>query len=497
VSDATAGPARRLHPGTVGLRVLRQLPSTLLGLPAFFAVAGGKSLGFVLLAAAGLAVVAAVATWLDWRAFTYRIDAQELTIAAGVLAKSRRSIPLSRIQDVSIEQRTLQRLFGLASVKLETGGGDKDEGALDSVSLGEAQRLRDLLRRAAAPAAADPAGAPVAAEGERVLAIMPLRRVLLMGLFRFSLVWLAGIYAVLQSVGGYLDLDWDRLRDWAGEARSRVGGRERALLLILTLAPVALALGVAAGVVRTLLTEYGFRLRFAAGRFRRTRGLLTRSEVVVAARRVQLALVERGLVSGRLGWAGLVFQTLGGSDDAGGRQTMLPFGRREEIDGIMAAADLPSAEGVVLTPVVRGHVARMLVRYVAVPTAVVLAASPFRAEVLFLLLALPLPIAAALLARSRHRYALGERALHLARGVLTQRAWTVPLENVQAVSVSRSWLQRRLGTATVHVGTASAPGGAAPDIVDAGCADASALAARLLRAGSEEEGWRTRQDSNL
>lgn len=477
------GAARRLHPGTVAVRILKQLPSTLLGLPAFLAYARGGDIWSLLLVGVALALVAALANWLQWRAFTYRFDADELLIAEGVFSKSRRSIPLSRIQDVSVEQQALQRLFGLATVKLETGGGKANEGMLDSVSLDEAHRLRDLLRRPrAAPAGADPQGATLAGDAERVVAAMPLQRVLLMGVFRFSLVWLAGIFAVLQTVDGIVDIDPERLLAWAGVAQREIRGEGggRALLAVLALVPVALLLGIAAGVGRTVLTEYGFTLRFAPGRFRRLRGLLTRSEVVVATRRVQLVLVERGLVSGRLGWAGLRFQTLGGSDDPGGQQAMLPFGRDAEIAGILDAAGLPGLDRDALQPVAVGHVARMLIRYVALPVAIVLAVAWFQPIALLLLLALPLPTAAALLARRRHRYALLGEVLHVVRGTITTREWTVSVDKVQAVSMSQSWLQRRLGTATVHVDTAGAPGGRRPDLVDVSRPGAAALAMRLL-----------------
>jgi putative membrane protein len=91
------------------------------------------------------------------------------------------------------------------------------------------------------------------------------------------------------------------------------------------------------------------------------------------------------------------------------------------------------------------------------------------------------PIAAvALLQRRFRRYALRDTSLQVMRGVIAQRDWIVPYENVQVVTLRAGWLQRRLGMASVLVDTAGAGGGGAPDVVDLATADARALAMGLV-----------------
>lgn len=471
----TGATPRRLHPATVLIRVLTQLPSTLLSLPALF-VMGGRNLFWIGLAFAGIAALSGIASWLQWRAFTYAIGADELVIAEGVLARSRRTIPLARVQDVSVERAPLARLFGVAVVRIETGGDAANEGLLNSVSLAEAGRLRDVLRRRSGTASVE---ADTPKIGERPIFAMDPRRVLTMGLFRFSLVWIAAIYAALQSIGGVVDIA--RWIDAERIARDRIaaGGTVAAALAIVILIPVAAVLGVTAGLIRTALTEWGFRLAFADGRFRRTRGLLTRTEVVVALNRVQLSLIERGLVSRRFGWASLAVQTLGGSDDVGGRQMMAPFARPAEIAAVIDRAGLHDFAPDALRQVARGHATRSLIRNLALPLAIIAAAAVIvHPAFWFGLTALPILGISALLARRRHRWGLVGDTLQVARGVATRREWVVPIDNIQAVTVTRGWLQRRLGLATVIVGVAGA-GGRRPDVEDLTAADAAALAHRL------------------
>ena len=472
---------RRVHPGTIGIDFLRRAPQTVIGLPAIAGWSSGRSIGWILLAAAVLGLVMLFFTWISWRRFTYTVAEHELIIERGVLNRSRRSIPLARIQDVSIERKPLARLFGLAEVKVETGGGEKDEAVLDSISVAEAERLRATLRgQVQVPASGEiEVESPETARFPVIFA-MPVGRVILLGMFSFSLVWIAALFGVLQFFDQFVDFGLDRARDWAEVARDEVQARF-SIVAALAVAGFALALGVVSGVIRTLLRDYGFTLRAGAGRFRRTRGLLTRSEVVVAMRRIQLAMVQRGPLRGAFGWSALSFQTLGGSNDPSGRQAMAPLAREHEVAWILETAGLPQFERLPLRPVDAGHVIRSLLRAFPVPVvivAVALAVTPLA----WLGMLLLLPIAAvALLQRRFHRYALRDTSLQVMRGVIAQRDWIVPYENVQVVTLRAGWLQRRLGIASVLVDTAGAGGGGgAPDVVDLGTADARALAMGLV-----------------
>lgn len=472
---------KRVHPGTIAIDFLRRAPQTVIGLPAIAGWTSGRGIGWILLAAAVLGGVMLVFTWIGWRRFTYTIAEHELVIERGLLNRSRRSIPLTRIQDVSIERKPLARLFGLAEVKVETGGGEKDEAVLDSVSVAEAERIRATLRGHTKDAdmfsSAEGNAESSASAIPPVIFRMSLGRVILLGLFSFSLVWIAALFGLFQFFDQYLD--FDRLSDWAEVAKDEVQARFT-IAAALTVAGAALALGVVSGVVRTLLRDYGFTLRAGAGRFRRTRGLLTRSEVVVAMRRIQLAMIQRGPLRGAFGWNALSFQTLGGSNDPSGRQAMAPLAREHEVAWIVETASLPQFERLPLRPVAAGHAIRCLLLALPWPLlalAIALAVTPLAWA--GLLLVLPLA-GAAMLQRRFHRYALRDTSLQVMRGVIAQRDWIVPLENIQVVTLRAGLLQRWLGVASVLVDTAGAGGGGVPDVVDLTAAEARALATGLV-----------------
>lgn len=471
---------RRVHPLTVVIWFLKKAPQNVLGLPAIIGITSGRGLGWIALAAVGIAVVSLVWTWINWRRFTYEVTDSELVIERGLLNRTRRSIPLERIQDVGIEQGPLSRIFGLAEVRVETGGGDKDEAVLDSVSLSEAARLRGALRGAPVKRASVGLDQPVEDTLTEIFAMTP-QRVLLLGLFSFSLVWIAALATAVQFLGDAMGFGWDEIADLAETAQGEVKSRLN-YSTGFGLFGLVVLLGVITGVARTILREWNFKLRAGIGRFRRTRGLLTRSEVVVAMRRIQLALIQRGPFRGMLGWNALSFQTLGGSNDPSGRQVMAPLARDYEVAGIVAKAGLPPFERLPLRPVAPAHILRALVLAVPLPLLAIAAAlllTPF--AWLALILTLP-PVLTALLQRKFHRYALRSASLQVMRGVLAQRDWIVPVDNVQVVTLRQGLIQRWLGLVTVEVDTAGAGMGATPAVVDVAAEDGATLA-RDLAAG--------------
>ena len=146
---------------------------------------------------------------LRWLKLEYRVGAHELRIDSGWLSRTSRAIPFDRVTDVDLEQGPIHRLFGLARVKLETGGsagGKEEEGVLHTISLERAEALREHIR-ARRGMALHPA-ARQSRPRKRSAAIRDgPQRVLTAGLFNFSLAVIAGLFGVTQTMGDALGFD--------------------------------------------------------------------------------------------------------------------------------------------------------------------------------------------------------------------------------------------------------------------------------------------------
>lgn len=350
-----SGAPQRLHPLTLLLAIVRLGPQSLNIVPALIGigVVGRWSLIGPMLG--GFLILSLLYSWVAWVRFSWRVDADDISIISGVLSRNSRTIPFDRIQDVNIEQGLVARVLGLAKVTLETGSagsGKGEDGALDAIGLAEANALRDHIRSHRMVPAAHPAIAAAAPDtGAASVDAIPLftmgpGRLLTAGLFNFSLAIFAVLFGVLQSFDDILPFDpfspqmWidlvagTALQSWVEAHRwlAVVGGGVSLILL-----------GIATGIIRSFVRDWGFVLERTPRGFRRQRGLTTRTDVAIPVARVQAALVETGFIRRRFGWYTLKLQSLAQDGKNEPDYVVAPFATLAEIDAILDQLSLSRA----------------------------------------------------------------------------------------------------------------------------------------------------------
>lgn len=405
-------------------------------------------------------------SYVSWRRLTYTIGETDIRVESGLLSRSARSVPFERIQDVSLEAKLLPRLFGLVAVKFETGAGGGEDMSVQYLTNGEGERLRQLVRerrdeeQAAPIANADPE-APVAApasEGEVLFAMGP-GRLLRFGLFEFSLAVFAVLFGALQYFDNVVDIWnvdlWYRWLKEQGNTVATLGPYVQAAGAIAGVI-VLVVVGMMSGIVRTFLRDWGFTLTRSPRGFRRQRGLLTRTDVVMPVHRVQGLVIGTGLIRYRFGWHALSFVSLA-QDDAGGSHVVAPFAKMDEIAPIVAAAGfrLPGettrwqraskrhrTDKTVLDALIFG--------LAAIPVAIF---APPGLALIPLGLAV-VAVAANLYAWEFRRFALGEAQIFSTSGLLSPTSQIAIRLKLHSVEIAQGPLARRRGYATVHLGLA-------------------------------------------
>ena len=123
-----AAPEQRLHAWSwlfVLLQQVRQFVLPLLVLLVFGRRGGGDDWTTLApVVAMGVLVLVSVLQYFTYR---YRIGADAITIRSGLLQRSQREIPFTRIHNVGLHQSLLHRMFNVAEVRLESAGGQKPE----------------------------------------------------------------------------------------------------------------------------------------------------------------------------------------------------------------------------------------------------------------------------------------------------------------------------------------------------------------------------------
>jgi putative membrane protein len=415
----------------------------------------------------GVAILSFGIAYLSWLRRTFTVGEEDIRVESGIISRTAASVPYERIQDVSLEASLLPRMFGLVSVKFETGAGGADELKLAYLTEDQGEHLRQVIRERradeVATVAASADGSEVAATDEpsETLFTMGTGRLLTFGLFEFSLAVFAILFGLASQFENFLPFDiWDA--DFWTENLSGQRDQFEGLSYAAQVASGVFALGslivlgFATGVVKVFTREWDFRLEQTARGFRRRRGMFTKTDVIMPTHRVQAVKLGTRWLRYRFGWHGLKFVSLA-SDFGGSSHVVAPFAKRAETDLIIRAAGFePPHEGL------EWHRAcaryrfdsiffdALLIALVAVPVGIF---APIGFIAIPLGLAL-ISVALNLYAWAFHRYAVEGGQIFSAHGLLSPATEIVTKIKLHSVEISQGPLSQLGNYATLKLGLA-------------------------------------------
>jgi putative membrane protein len=477
-SDADAARSlddgRRLHPLTlvfsaVGIARGMVWPA----LAGGFGFGDGDLARAVPIAVAVLAVPALIGAAAKYALYRWRVDADELLLRSGVLNRQNRVIPLARVQNVEVRQSLMQRVFGVAELRVETAGtGQQAEAVLSVLGVAEAQAARTELlarRRAQAPAVAEaedverPAAPPLArlSTGDLLVAGATANE--------------AGVIAA--AAAGLLQFADELPGAFFERAIEGVVERVQGAAVLAAVAGVVLLLlvGWMISIAGAVVRFHGFTLAVDGGEMRKRYGLLTVHEASVPLRRVQAIRVEETFLRRWLGLASLMIETAGGSPgERGGAEAFVPIARTKDVDrlvrGIFGDAHVDGAGYQRVHPKAERRIRRRylfnFLLFVWAPFWVArwFGVQPGGTLAPYVAILLPLPFLAARWQYLNREWALPPGYVLARSGVLNRVTWIVPDRKLQTLHVRDTPFQRRLGLSTLVIDTAA--GGRQASVID-------------------------------
>lgn len=370
--------------------------------------------GLVLL---GVLVLGGILGYASWLRTKYWVEPDELRVDTGVLYQQSRRIRIDRLQGIDIVQPFVARLFGLAELRLDVAGADR-EGSLAFLPLAEAHQLRetllarrDAVRRGEADddqeANEEPTVGQWAPPDHDIarLDLVTLVLSLLCSWETVALVVLAIVFTVLSLLTGSL--------------------------VMTTSAPVLI--GVALVQLRKLSGYYNFTVSRTGAGLQVRRGLLERSTQTITLARVQGVVISQPMLWRPMGWAKLDVSVAGygggeASDGKPAASTVMPVAPRGLVDEL--ARQLLQGDD----DDVQAH-----------PGEIPMAPSPRVARWLD-------PVGGRYLA-----FGIGTDLIGAREGWLVRRTHLVRHARVQSLRLSQGPVQRRLGLADLHVDSPPGP----------------------------------------
>lgn len=288
--------------------------------------------------------VAALAIYSIFQYFTYRYRVldDELVVRSGVFQKSVRHISFSRIQNVSITQNVLHRLFQVAEVRLEAAGGAKPEAEMRVLGLEDAHELEATIRSHAGMKRVSSASEALQADAE-ALHVLSVADVVKLGLInnRGMIVIGAAIGVLFQtageSMGKLMNSGFKWLFGWSDSLHL---GAVSTALGIAFLVLFFLVLVRIFSVVLALLQYHGFTLSQLGRRLTVQRGLLSRLRSSLPLRRIQAYGLSEGWLHRRFGKRSLKVDSAAGAalneENKSPLRDLVPLAEPGQMDRLIA-----------------------------------------------------------------------------------------------------------------------------------------------------------------
>ncbi|MDQ3591834.1 MAG: PH domain-containing protein [Actinomycetota bacterium] len=356
---------------------------------------------------------------VSWWFTRYRVGADELRLDSGVLARRSRRVRLDRIQAIEVQQPFLARIFGMASLDIETAGGGSDsEVTLAYLSLRRATDLRrHLLVEAGREGGLDRAETQND-DDELLHRVTP-------GLLLASQLLRTGpVLAALSAMAAATVAGVGSAAGVPGVVARLTSPAAGVALSLTVLVPALLAVVTAVG--KGFVEGYGFAVRRSAGGLSVRAGMFGVGSAALPVQRIRGLVITEPIVWRWLGWVALDVTVAG-------------VAVRPEQDRRLATT---------LVPVARRADARRLVAQVL--PGLDLDALPVTGPPAESRWVDPL---------ARRVLGMGVDEVHVLtrRGLLTRRTDIAPVAAVQSRGLRQGVLQRWLGLATVDWHLPSGP----------------------------------------
>lgn len=471
---------KRLHPFTLLYRFIVALPNA--ALPIIFVLYSGNTGEWVYIFISlflGFFILPGIL--LNYYYFDYTITDKEVVIKSGVLSKKERHIKIDRIQNVTITQNFLHKLMRIAKVQLETAGDATTEGNLDSVSIVDSERIREIIRnhqhgksKVDTNRFSNENGETVektVEEEENVIFSMSLWDTIKYGAVRFRpivLVASAWIFSLFSQFNPNWTDELELILDSGYKEYIKQLDIFSIILYIVAGVLLVLLFSWILDILLTVNTYHRFKLVSEKGKLLTSQGLFSSQKGAIPLKKLQMMVIKSNPITRKLNFYRLDLQTagFGGGDGTKAKsETAIPFAKFSQVKEIInkiRAVVIPE----IFTKVSPKSIRRAVVKYLvfSIPFGIALY---FTFDSFWVLLVLLPIIGFAAYIRYQYRgYHVENNQIIVKQGFWFQKISIIPIEKIQTIHMRSSYFQRRLGLATVEIDTAATVYGNDASIID-------------------------------
>ncbi|UAC48484.1 PH domain-containing protein [Bacillus aquiflavi] len=472
--------AKRLHPITILIHILKQLKEFIIPIIIFIFLGSrdGDKSGFFFLIGISIAIAfVLVSAILSWVRFTYRIEEGELRIEHGIFVKKKRYIPFERIQSIDLSEGILQRPFGLVKLSVETAGSgganlDESEANLTAITKKEANTIQAIIAAEKNKMNIDETShVNEQKEHEEILYEISSKELLLLASTSGGVgVVISAFFAFIFQFEEYIP--YERIfKDFEQIAAN-------GFIFISILVFIGFLIAWVVALIGTMIKYASYTVKKVNDDLIISRGLVEKRQLTIPIKRIQAIRIAESPIRQPFGLCSVFVESAGGSvmDKEGASVMLLPLIKKDKISTYLAAG----LNVYNFNPTFKSVPKRALKRYIFRGLLYVL---PLVAAALFFfrqwgLFSLILPLISIYWSYLRYKdagWSLHNQQLNLRSRFMIKNTFFMIKNRVQSLDIQHSFFQRRKKLATVVAMVKSGEGHASGKVIDIESSDADVI----------------------
>lgn len=453
---------RGLHPLTLLYNAIRNAPA--LGISLYYGIVqkdSGEWFYSLLMVIILFTILPSLL--LNFIFFKFRITDKEIFINSGIIAKKKRVIPLTKVQNVNLSQNFLQKIFGLTRVQIETAGDIQSEGVLEFVSNKEAESISNIIKQYQSNFEKSQDNNTENTDNfvlttnsmDQVLFQMSIKDILIYGAMRFRPLFLFfgfWLYTTLQQFS-FLN---NQISDFLEENVDNLMTLDvYSLTMFISISVIIIFLiSWIMDIIWTANINYGFTLKNEKNKLIINSGFLNKQMITIPFKKVQQISIITNLIKMKFGFYSLRLYTAGFGLQAKGNDLAVPNSSIEKIYDVIDKIKnyrIPNQ----FLQISKKSIRRVFIRYSIVLAILTSINTYYNIYALFIFLLLPILYYFAFLNWKHRGYYFEGNTLFIKYGIFFKKINIISVNKIQIMKIRETFFQRRLGLSTLLLNTAA------------------------------------------
>ncbi len=390
-----------------------------------------------------------VNAFLSWRNFYFYVKDNQLILEQGYLRKRTTSIPFDRIVSVNIKQGVVHQLLDIVQVEVDSAGSKTKEIQIKALSRQTAELLQQEL---ASGYKSEEITDTKTKKSDTILHldILDLLRVgIAQNHLKAFLLLLAFGYNIYQELQNIFDKE---LENMSTKAAGYLDNSD--IYFQLFFVAFLLLFGMLFSIVRVIFQYFNLTIKQEQKTFTIKQGLLTQKQVTIPFAKVQVVKSSTNPIQQRLGISTVQIVQINSSMGQSEKEKVIIDGCNHEkyLQFCNTVFNNPfQADFEIILPHQRFTLRNFNVIFLLMLIPVGIASFYNPVFLLLLIVAVLLSYVFAKLLTKRRNYAIGSENLYINGGMIAKTQSVTKIKHIQAVKLSETFFQRRVGAASLKL----------------------------------------------